>query len=477
MKNIYGVALVLALIMAFTAPSLIVYAQQTDQQEVPYGPWVDEVVFFVEPDESKVYNMLLTGDMHVYFTDISDPEVFELIKESPELWYTTSYGLYYELTFNPVGPEFPKTGKLNPFSNPRIREAMNYLVDRDYIANELCAGLAVPRYFALTPAFPEYARIIDVAKALEVKYSYDFEKAKSIITEEMLKMGAELKGGKWYYKGEPVEIKFLIRTEDARKAIGDYVASQLEKLGFTVTRMYKTSAEASPIWLAGDPADGQWHIYTGGWITTLIARDEADNFDVFYTPRGYPFPLWQAYTPDPEFDNVSYRLAYRQYSSIEEREQLMAKALELSMKDSVRVWLVNQKAPWVARKGVLLTADLAGGFSASRLWPYTIRFEGQIGGQVRIGSSELLVYPWNPIAGSDWVYDTMIMQATCDQPLIPNPFNGLYLPNRVKHATVYVKSGIPVTKTLDWVDLVFVDEPIEVPADAWYGWNATTRQI
>jgi peptide/nickel transport system substrate-binding protein len=63
--------------------------------------------------------------------------------------------------------------------------------------------------------------------------------------------------------------------------------------------MYKTAAEASPIWMRGDPAEGQWHVYTGGWIATVISRDEADNFDYFYTPRGRPEPLWQAYKPSP----------------------------------------------------------------------------------------------------------------------------------------------------------------------------------
>ncbi|TDA41693.1 MAG: hypothetical protein DSO07_03245, partial [Thermoproteota archaeon] len=63
--------------------------------------------------------------------------------------------------------------------------------------------------------------------------------------------GATLVGGKWQYQGKPVVIKFIIRVEDARKKIGDYVAGQLEKVGFTVERMYKTSREASPLWIEG----------------------------------------------------------------------------------------------------------------------------------------------------------------------------------------------------------------------------------
>jgi peptide/nickel transport system substrate-binding protein len=55
------------------------------------------------------------------------------------LEYRVARGVYYELTFNPVGPEF-NDGRFNPFSNRRIREAMNYLVNRTYIANERVRG-------------------------------------------------------------------------------------------------------------------------------------------------------------------------------------------------------------------------------------------------------------------------------------------------------------------------------------------------
>jgi len=462
------VLMLVASVLTLTAP--------VSAQEVPNGPWVDEVVFFTVANQPTAKDMLEAGQMHAFFFPVSDADVFQAVKTSTNLWYTLSYGSYNELTFNPVGPVFPATGKLNPFSVPRIREAINYLVDREYIANEICRGLAVPRYLAITPSFPDYARLIDTARLLEMQYHYDFQKAKEIITTEMLKLGATLEDGKWKYNDEDVTLIFLIRKEDERKDMGDYIATQLEKLGFTVDRQYKTSAEASPIWIGSDPAEGKWHLYTGGWVTTAISRDQADNFDYFYTPRGRPDPLWQAYKPDPEFDYIAYRLGIRDYSSMEERNELMARALELSMKDSVRVWLVNRVSPWVARNEISLTADLAGGFYGCWIWPHTIRFRNQVGGVVKIGTTMLLNDPWNPVAGSNWIYDQMIIRATYDSSLLPDPFTGLYWPNRIKNAAVYVEKGIPVTKTLDWLTLDFVDE-ITVPTDAWYGWNATTKQI
>jgi peptide/nickel transport system substrate-binding protein len=444
-------------------------------QETPKGPWVDEVDFFVEEDEAKVVDMLLKNEMQVYFRDITDPELFSRIKASPSLWYVTSYGLYFEITFNPVGPEF-KTGKLNPFSVPRIREAINYLVDRRYICDEIMAGMAVPKYTTLTPAFPDYARYADTVMEIEDEYSYNLEKARGIITEEMTKLGAEMRNNKWYYKGEPVKLIFIIRIEDQRKAIGDYVSSQLEKLGFEVDRQYKRSREASPIWIGSDPADGLWHLYTAGWITTVVSRDESDNFGYYYTSRGRGDPLWQAYTPDPEFDSVAGKLWNREFNTIAERDEMMVKALKLSMKDSVRVWLVSQVAPWPARKDVSLTYDLAAGFSGARLWPYTLRYTDTVGGSVKIASSDMFIDPVNPVGGSNWIYDSMYYRATSDPAVMPDPFTGLYWPQRVKKAEVSVLKGLPVGVTLDWVSLNFVDD-ITVPTDAWYGWDAEKQEI
>jgi len=251
---------------------------------------VEEVVFIEEPDFDKIIGMMEAGQVHLYASGTSDPDRKRRINDSLEMTYDVSYGSYTELTFNPVGPTFPATGQLNPFHSPAIREAMNWLVDRDHIVEEIYGGLAVPRYLPLNTAFPDYARLADVARVLEIRYGHDPERARAVITGEMQRLGATLQDGKWYYQGEPVRLIFLIRVEDERRGAGDYVATLLEDMGFTVDRQYKTAAEASPLWIGGDPADGRWHLYTGGWISTAISRDQAGNFNFFYTPRDILLP-------------------------------------------------------------------------------------------------------------------------------------------------------------------------------------------
>jgi peptide/nickel transport system substrate-binding protein len=261
------------------------------QLERTTGAFLDEVVITSEPDASAAIQQLKEDALDVYAFGLDDPRLYAEVLSEPGLTSAESYGLYYDFTFNPVGPTFLETGKLNPFSVPRFREAMHWLVDREYIAREIYGGLALPRYTCLTSTGADAReRYPDPVAALEAKYTHNQTKAEAIVTEEMEKLGAVLEDGKWMYGGEPVELIGLIRTEDERKEMGDYFADLLEGLGFTVTRQYGTTTDLSPLW-RGDPNRGVLHFYTGGWVNTVIARDEYDNFGAFYTN------LWSAMGP------------------------------------------------------------------------------------------------------------------------------------------------------------------------------------
>ena len=436
------------------------------------GAWVDTVVVVEEPNADAGVTRLTTGDIDVYAYTISNPKTAQKIKDAG-LNAAQSYGSYNELTFNPA--TFTN-GKLNPFVEPKIREAMNWVVDRDYIVQEIMGGLATPRYVAVNGASADRARLAAEIRAIEAKYAYNFDKGKEVITEEMKKLGAELVGGKWQYNGEPVEIIVLIRTEDERRAIGDYVANQLEQLGFTVVRDYKKAAEASPIWLRSDPAEGKFHVYTGGWVSTAISRDAGSNFQFFYTPAGMPRPLWQAYTPTPEFADLAQRLNDNDFKTLEERAQLFARALELSMEDSVRIWLVDRSSVAPYRPDVEVASDLSGSIYGARAWPYTLRRVGQVGGSIKWAMPSILTEAWNPIAGTNWIYDMALIRATGDVGLMPDPATGLAWPQRIEKAEVVVEEGLPVGKTLDWVSLSFAPK-IEVPADAWADWDAAEQKF
>jgi peptide/nickel transport system substrate-binding protein len=353
---------------------------------------------------------------------------------------------------------------------------MNWLIDRSFIADEISGGMARPRFVPINFASKDMALQAAKVAELELKYAHDPETAVEVITEEMEALGAEMVDGQWTYNGEPVVLIGLIRTEDERLEIGDYVSNLLEDIGFTVERDYRTSAEASPCWLRGNPDDGCAHFYTGGWVSTAISRDAATNFAFFYTPDGLPFPPWQAYSPSDEFYEVSTKLNNSEFASMEERNELMRQALDFALQDSQRIWLKDDVGVAPHAPNVALASDLSGSIYGSRLWSQTLRFTDQVGGSMTVAMPSIMTEPWNPIGGTNWVYDMMPIRGMQSGCIVPDPFTGINVPNRLEKAEVFVEEGLSVVQNLDWATLEFVPAgSIEVPADAWADWDAENQ--
>jgi len=494
--SIFGVLVALSLVLAACAPQQAPAteepmvepqapeptedasaAEPTEEPAAPEtdrtGAWVDEVIFTEENSAEAAASQLNAGQLDIYAYTVAEAPVFETVKASSGLSYSEAAGSNVALMFNPA--QF-LNGDLNPFSDQQIREAMHYIIDRDYIVQEIYKGLAIPKYSVLSTVFPDYARYADIMRTLEAKYAYDFDKGQAIIDERMAALGAEKVDGIWTYNGSPISLQFVIRTEDNRRPIGDYLSAQLELLGFEVERLYKNRTEASPYWVQSDPAEGTWHLYTAGWIAPSISRDEGVQFRDYFTPRGFGIPLWQVYTPPAEFDEAALKLESNDFKSFEERRELFATALPYSLSEAYEIWIVDEVSfsPFVSTLSV--ASDLAGGTAGSYIWAQTLRFEGQEGGSVRVSQPGILVEPWNPIGGSNWIYDSMPQRGTSDNGAVPDPFTGLALPQRLERAEVVVEDGLPVSSTLDWVDLKF-EPTISVPEDAWIDWDATEQRF
>jgi peptide/nickel transport system substrate-binding protein len=386
-------------------------------------------------------------------------------------------GTYYDIMYNPA--KFDDENTLNPFADRKIREATNWLYDRDYINQEIYSGGSLPKYFAIQTNGPDYADLADIARGLEAKYAYNLDQAQKVISEEMTALGATLGAdGKWQYKGKPVTLIFLIRPDGdgTRKPMGDYVANQLEKVGFTVDRQYKKSSEAGPIWQKTSH-EGQWSMYTAGWINSGIELDAKGDFQQMYLNSSVQgIQPFLSNVADPAFQQLGDDLQNAKFTTVDQRRAMMAQALELSLQDSLQVMIIDTRSYAPYSTDLQISANLAGGIETAPIAFYTLRYKGQVGGTVKWGENDLFTEPLNQVYGSNWAWDQGAIAAVSGSAFMSDPFTGLQWPLRAEKADLIAQTGLPIFKTLDWLNLTTADT-IPVPDDAWVRWDAASGKF
>lgn len=491
---VVGVVVALSMVLTACGPNVTATPAAPAQTEAPQqatateaptqvppttrkGGWLDEIDFSVV-DSASAITQLQAGAIDIYAGGLASSDLPAL--KDAKLKYSTANGLYYDLMFNPA--VLKDATQLNPFSDRKIREAMNWLVDRNYINQEIYAGGALAKWFAIQTNGPDYADLADTARELESLYAYNPDKAKQVITDEMTTLGATMgSDGTWQYKGNPVTLIFLVRTDSdgTRKPIGDYVTKQLQSVGFKVDEQYKKSSEASPLVFDSDPVDGQWTIYTAAWSASIIDRDEANIFQEMYLKTSLqgsqPFLSNES---DPAFQKVGDDLYNSAYTDLAQRRQMMVEAMKLSLQDSLQVFLIDGKNYIPYKDNVQVTVDLAAGVEGAQMYPHTVRFIGQEGGTLKWGEPDLFGDAWNPVGGSNWTFDHAGYDATQSGAFVMDPFTGLTVPLNAQKAEVTVQTGLPVGKqeTSTWLTFNTADK-IDVPSDAFIDWDIKTQKF
>jgi peptide/nickel transport system substrate-binding protein len=483
------ISLVVGLLVAFSmmlaacgptttsTPAVATIPPTAEPTAVPtrHGGWLDQIVFSVVQADSAV-TQIQAGAIDTFAYGLTSANLKSI--QDAGLSYASSMGTYYDIMYMPATCADPNT--LNPFTDRKIREATNMLYDRNYINQEIYAGGALPKFFPITTNGIDYADLADVARGLEAKYAFNETKAIADIAAEMntiadVTMGAD---GKWQFKGTPILLIFLIRSDGdgSRKPMGDYVATQLEKAGFTVDRQYKKGSEAAPIW-QGTNVTCEWNVYTAGWGSTGLSRDDAGMFQQMYLPDSVQgIEPFLSNVADPALQKLGDDLANSAFTTVEQRREMMAQALALGMQDSLQVFIVDTQSFSPYNTNVQIAANLAAGIERGEISYYTARFIGQEGGILKWSETDLFSEPWNPVAGSNWAWDGGAMAAMAGGGFMDDPYTGLRWPLRAEKGDLLIGKGLPIFKTLDWVTVTSADAAtIPVPADAWKDWDAATQ--
>ena len=439
--------LVALLTMAVAFGALVANSERAVAQ-APQGGFVDSIIFFEQPSAAVALQQVSQGtDMQIYMFNLRNLADKIAALSDPNIWTVQTPGSVNDLWVNPVpyaaGVDMPGpcTGPgYNPFQLQQVRRALNYLVDRQFIINEIYGGFAIPYVSPWHSKLPEYRREAAFFTQLDRDFSFDQAKAASEITTALSGVAGITRDsvGKWQYLACPLTIRFTIRTEDIRLDIGNYVASLLEAVGFTVIRDYSIASAAFNRVYFGPPDQGTWNVYTEGFAFTSLVAWQDDWIAGFYQ-RFSGETVWDFYTPPQQLVDESNTLLNGEYTSLAQRQSLVKSSSRLAVEDGVRVWMVAENAVFIYNRRITAAVNdlLAGPWG-----PYTTRSAryGTPGGTLSIGQPIHFVSQWNLDRGFTWLYDATQQRALTDTGINYHPTTGLPVPYR---ATADIVSAGP----------------------------------
>jgi peptide/nickel transport system substrate-binding protein len=450
------VSVVVLLLFTFVAIDNSAFSQVQEK-----GPYIDQARFIQRADENLALEEVKSGSLDMYFFPIPYESANDARNDPRLEVYDTTAGSLGFLV-NPAPAADPDI--LNPFQFKEVRYALNYLIDRDFVVNEILKGYGSPLIDPFGIYSPEYLNIIDTVESFGFRYNPSL--ASSMISEAMIASGATNVDGKWVFNGNPVTIKLFMRQDDPKKeSMGELVASQLENIGFTIQRDYGDLNKANIVVYGSDPKNLQWQIYTEEFAgSRAFVKYNPIIPAQMYAPwlsrmPGSLNPSYWNYQ-NSSLDEISQKIAFFNFTSEEERNQLVGDAVKMGIQESVRIFVAQKTDPFVASANVQgLVNDFGAGIT-SKYSLLNARSAGNGNISLDIGVKQIHQGSWNTITGVQDLYSASIHSLIADAATFRHPYTGEVVSFRSPWREITTEG--PIGK-------------IDVPSDV-IKWNQTLQQ-
>ncbi len=176
------------------------------------------------------------------------PELVETLMQSPDVVVKTAPGTQ------------PKWMELNvnqpPFDNKQVRQALNYLIDKELIIDAIYQGRAVPLAGVLSP-------FNNFADPSLTPYPYDPNKAYDLLAEAGI---VDSDGdGKLEWNGAPWA--FVVDSLEEHRQLAEAVVAQLQEAGIDASLRLWEYSVVRPLLLAGERT-----AYLDDWATRPLTQ-------------------------------------------------------------------------------------------------------------------------------------------------------------------------------------------------------------
>jgi len=272
-----------------------------DRYFLPGIPYLDEVKFQVMPDDAAKLVSLKAGEVDVI--DRVPPQEVKALESEPDIQVIKQpvNGIWI-MAINNARP---------PFNDKRVRQALNYAVDKQAVIDGSQWGLATPIGSHMPPVSEYYVDLTD-------RYPYDPAKARELLTEAGYPDGFETT------IALPQPYEFHIKN-------GEIIAGQLAKVGI------KAKLETV-----------EW----GTWLKEIYFGRNYELTTIGHTGRLDPDPFLNRYVSDAKEDYMNYSNPH--YDALiregavstdpARRKEIYAEAQRILAEDAVAVYLYSALA-------------------------------------------------------------------------------------------------------------------------------------
>lgn len=445
------------------------------------GQFVDEIRIEVRMDMGVGTGDTAQGVLDAFIASVEGPIYAAISPEwRAQLFTLESYGGYQEMTLNPAQTDgyaevdTDRSGTVDFFNIWAIREvryALNFLIDRQYICEDIYDGYAVPMYSAVglgNPFWDEKFQPLVDDRGITYSGDYDlgYDMIQDALTDAMehddllgeIRTPGDSPTRYWQYRApggdwDDISTVGLIRIEDRRHEIGLYVRDLLEDNYIKVIEDVQEGATAIGTFLYSEAGTMDWGYYTGGWgasaavayqhsvgiqmYTGLMVFMPGDFYQMFDDPNAI-----YAYTRDDPSGQDMYDLGEPLAAGLIPDEEsywdMFTELIDRGIHESVRVFLnTNLDFYPINRNRVTeIAPDVTTGWSQF-FSPRTVKTtDGKFTAAQYSAAGSLYMSQWNAIGGFDCVYSVIQARMMRDFPTLMSPSQGIPIPMRADFVDV-----------------------------------------
>lgn len=286
-------------------------------------PYLDAMDFMIITDAAARMTGIRSGQIHI--AEEIDFQALPQLRKEPNIYIPEGKGFY--------GCRLTLDMTLAPTNDLKVRQALNYAVNRQMVVNSVLGGEGAPIWGGIIPEGR-----FGYNKKLEGYYKYDPAKAKALLAEAGW---TDTNGDGLVDKnGQPMKLSFSTYGPAWWSQVAELVQANLKEIGVTVALDVKPWAEYKVVrqkyMETPEGTPGNIHIIGG----TLWGLDLAD-MPAYVMPGGYNFN---------RYNNPNVRSLIQKASATPDdaaREELLRQAQEAWINDSPDItvcWITRSEA-------------------------------------------------------------------------------------------------------------------------------------